>query len=198
MKELLRSNDPVLLSYVSALLEEGDIGFIVRRYQHERARGLDRCLAPARPGRERKTWASAYYSHRGRHRPCHRRRRKSLASGRRRRAPPAPTIFSAAASASSSRAADTGQGATRSFSPLPSRRARGDRVLDIGAGVGVAGLCLLARVPGIEVTAVEIDAGLSAFAAQNAARNGFAERFQIINADVTSPGKTLRAAGLEA
>ena len=29
MKELLRSNDPVLLSYVSALLEEEDIGFIV-------------------------------------------------------------------------------------------------------------------------------------------------------------------------
>jgi hypothetical protein len=29
MKELLRSNDPVLLSYVSALLEEGDIAFIV-------------------------------------------------------------------------------------------------------------------------------------------------------------------------
>ena len=29
MKELLRSNDPVLLSYVSALLEEADIGFIV-------------------------------------------------------------------------------------------------------------------------------------------------------------------------
>jgi Putative prokaryotic signal transducing protein len=29
MKELLRSNDPVLLSYVSALLEEADIAFIV-------------------------------------------------------------------------------------------------------------------------------------------------------------------------
>jgi hypothetical protein len=29
MKELLRSNDPVLLSYVSALLEGADIGFIV-------------------------------------------------------------------------------------------------------------------------------------------------------------------------
>jgi len=29
MKELLRSNDAVLLSYVSALLEEADIGFIV-------------------------------------------------------------------------------------------------------------------------------------------------------------------------
>ena len=29
MKELLRSNDAVLLSYVGALLEEADIGFIV-------------------------------------------------------------------------------------------------------------------------------------------------------------------------
>jgi len=29
MKELLRSNDPVLLSYVSALMDEADIGFIV-------------------------------------------------------------------------------------------------------------------------------------------------------------------------
>jgi len=29
MEELLRSNDPVLLSYVSALLEEGNIDFIV-------------------------------------------------------------------------------------------------------------------------------------------------------------------------
>jgi len=29
MKELLRTNDPVLLSYVSALLEEGDIAFMV-------------------------------------------------------------------------------------------------------------------------------------------------------------------------
>ena len=29
MKELLRSNDPVLLSYVSALLQEAGIGFMV-------------------------------------------------------------------------------------------------------------------------------------------------------------------------
>jgi len=29
MKELLRTNDPVLLSFVSALLQEADIGFMV-------------------------------------------------------------------------------------------------------------------------------------------------------------------------
>ena len=73
----------------------------------------------------------------------------------------------------------------------------GERVLDVGAGVGIAGLCLLARIPGVEVTAVEIDAGLCALAAKNAARNGFAESFTVINADVASPGKTLNAAGLE-
>jgi tRNA1(Val) A37 N6-methylase TrmN6 len=72
----------------------------------------------------------------------------------------------------------------------------GERVLDAGAGVGVAGLCLLARVPGIELTAVEIEAELCALAAGNAERNGFAGRFVVVTADVTSPGKVLRAAGL--
>jgi tRNA1(Val) A37 N6-methylase TrmN6 len=72
----------------------------------------------------------------------------------------------------------------------------GQRVLDAGAGVGVAGLCLLARVPDLEVTAVEIDAGLCALAASNAARNSFGDRFTAVAADVTAPAKVLRAAGL--
>jgi tRNA1(Val) A37 N6-methylase TrmN6 len=71
------------------------------------------------------------------------------------------------------------------------------RGLDIGAGVGVSGRCVLARVPGIEVTAVEIDTGLCALAAGNAARNGFSAQFDIVTADVTSPGKILGAAGLK-
>lgn len=71
----------------------------------------------------------------------------------------------------------------------------GGRVLDAGGGVGAAGLCLLARVPGLEVTAVEIDAKLCALAEKNAARNGFANRFKVVNADVTSPAKVL-ATGL--
>jgi tRNA1(Val) A37 N6-methylase TrmN6 len=74
----------------------------------------------------------------------------------------------------------------------------GERVLDIGAGVGVAGLCLLARIPALEMTAVEIDPGLAELAARNAARNGVTEQVQVITADVTAPGKALRAAGLEA
>jgi tRNA1(Val) A37 N6-methylase TrmN6 len=73
----------------------------------------------------------------------------------------------------------------------------GERVLDIGAGSGVAGLCLLARVQGVDVTAVEIDASLAALAARNAAANGFAAQFRSIAADVTSPGKALAASGLK-
>jgi tRNA1(Val) A37 N6-methylase TrmN6 len=73
----------------------------------------------------------------------------------------------------------------------------GERVLDIGAGSGVAGLCLLARVQGVDVTAVEIDESLAALAAHNAAENGFAARFRSIAADVTSPGKTLAASALK-
>ena len=72
----------------------------------------------------------------------------------------------------------------------------GERVLDAGAGVGVAGLCLAARVPGVEMTAFEIDPKLCALAEQNAARNGFAESFRIVNADVGWPAGKLRTAGL--
>jgi tRNA1(Val) A37 N6-methylase TrmN6 len=74
----------------------------------------------------------------------------------------------------------------------------GDRVLDAGAGVGVAGLCLLARAPGTNVTAVEIDSELCALAESNAARNGFADHFMVIAADVMVPQKSLRAKGLVA
>jgi tRNA1(Val) A37 N6-methylase TrmN6 len=73
----------------------------------------------------------------------------------------------------------------------------GEHVLDVGAGTGVAGLCLLAREPTADVTAVEIDGALCALAETNAARNGFAARFAAVNADVTWPGKALGAAGLK-
>ena len=47
----------------------------------------------------------------------------------------------------------------------------GQTVLELGAGAGTASLCLVARVPGILVTGVEIDESLAALAARNAAAN---------------------------
>ena len=56
-------------------------------------------------------------------------------------------------------------------------RARGgDRIADLGAGVGTAGLAVAARVPGAHVKLVEISAGLATLAALNAARNQLVDR----------------------
>ena len=47
----------------------------------------------------------------------------------------------------------------------------GDRVADLGAGVGVAGLAVARRVAGIDLVLVEIDAALAGLARANAAAN---------------------------
>jgi len=73
---------------------------------------------------------------------------------------------------------------------------QGESVLDAGSGVGVAGLCLLERVPKADITAVEVDARLCSLAAENAARNGFAGRFTAVEADIAASAKVLRDAGL--
>ena len=48
------------------------------------------------------------------------------------------------------------------------------RVLELGSGVGVASLCLAARVPGVVIVGIDIDPDLVSLASANAARNGFA------------------------
>ena len=72
----------------------------------------------------------------------------------------------------------------------------GERVVDLGAGVGAAGLALALRVAGIEVTLVEVDAGLAALAAQNAQINGLAARVTSAVLDVAAPTRAFAAAGL--
>jgi tRNA1(Val) A37 N6-methylase TrmN6 len=74
----------------------------------------------------------------------------------------------------------------------------GDRVADLGAGVGAAGLALAARVPEVRVTLVEIDAQLAALAQENAARNGFAAGVDAVALDVAAASADFAAAGLAA
>jgi tRNA1(Val) A37 N6-methylase TrmN6 len=63
----------------------------------------------------------------------------------------------------------------------------GGRVLDCGAGVGVVGLCVAHRVPGVGVTLVEREAVLASLAAQNISANSFAARARVVTADLTWP-----------
>lgn len=53
----------------------------------------------------------------------------------------------------------------------------GQSALELGAGVGTASLCLLARVAGLAVTGVECDRDLASTAAANAAMNGVDAEF---------------------
>jgi tRNA1(Val) A37 N6-methylase TrmN6 len=60
----------------------------------------------------------------------------------------------------------------------------GEQAIDLGAGVGAAGLALAARVPGLRVTLVEVDAALCELAVLNARLNDLSGRVDVLNADV--------------
>jgi tRNA1(Val) A37 N6-methylase TrmN6 len=60
----------------------------------------------------------------------------------------------------------------------------GEHAVDLGSGVGAAGLALAARVAGLEVTLIEIDAGLRALAAKNVRLNRLDDRVKALAIDV--------------
>jgi tRNA1(Val) A37 N6-methylase TrmN6 len=70
----------------------------------------------------------------------------------------------------------------------------GETVIDLGAGVGAAGLALAARVPGIRLTMVELVPRLAALAAENAQLNGFSA--EVVEIDVAAPARVFAATGL--
>jgi tRNA1(Val) A37 N6-methylase TrmN6 len=74
----------------------------------------------------------------------------------------------------------------------------GEHAVELGAGVGAAGLALARRVEGLAVTLVEINTGLAAFAQQNAALNGLGDRVRAVALDVAAPARAFAAAGLAA
>ncbi|MBO0764459.1 MAG: methyltransferase [Hyphomicrobiaceae bacterium] len=63
----------------------------------------------------------------------------------------------------------------------------GAKVLDVGAGVGVVGLCVAHRLPDVDVAMVERDRRLAELARRNAERNGLSGRVHVIEADVLRP-----------
>lgn len=61
----------------------------------------------------------------------------------------------------------------------------GEHVLEAGIGPGVAAMCLLARLPDVEVSGAEIQSDIAELARQNAATNGFAQKLTVEQGDVT-------------
>ena len=71
------------------------------------------------------------------------------------------------------------------------------RVLDVGAGVGTAGLCLAARIPSATVVLYERAPELVALAQSNISGNAMTERVAAVEGDVAITGDRLTALGLE-
>jgi tRNA1(Val) A37 N6-methylase TrmN6 len=71
----------------------------------------------------------------------------------------------------------------------------GEHVVDLGAGTGAAGLALAARIPDLTVTLVEIDPALAALADENVRLNGL-EGVTSVVLDIGAPPRAFAAAGL--
>ena len=65
--------------------------------------------------------------------------------------------------------------------------APGQRILDLGAGVGAVGLCLAARLAGCSVVGIELQAPLAELAERNANLNGMADRVRTVVHDLARP-----------
>ncbi len=69
--------------------------------------------------------------------------------------------------------------------------AAGHRVLDLGCGVGTAGFCLAARVPGVALSGLELQPAYAALARRNSVETGIA--MAVHEGDLRRPPPALRA-----
>ena len=72
----------------------------------------------------------------------------------------------------------------------------GEIAVDLGAGVGTAGLALAHRVPGVAVRLVEVDATLADLARENAARNRLSDRVSVATLDVAAERSAFERHGM--
>ena len=73
----------------------------------------------------------------------------------------------------------------------------GDLAVDLGAGVGAAGLAVAQRVPRLHMWLVDIDPQFSELAAENARRNGLSDRVTVATLDIGIDANAFVAAGLK-
>jgi len=72
----------------------------------------------------------------------------------------------------------------------------GQRLIELGAGVGAAGLAVARRVDDLALTMIEIDPVLAALARDNAESNGLAERARVVCLDANDAPEGFAAADI--
>src|SRR5260221_5182966 len=179
MRELLRTNDFVLVSYLEAVLADAGIDAVVLDGHTSVAQGSLLAI-PRRVMVEDDDLAAA---------------QRLLDAIQAERPPAASDELAVTADALLG-------GRVRFTQPAEGYRAAIDPVLlaavvpedlsgtlvDLGCGAGAASLCVAARVPLVRVTGIERDGALAALAAENARANGFADRITIVSGDIRDDG----------
>ncbi|HEX4302148.1 MAG TPA: DUF2007 domain-containing protein [Rhizomicrobium sp.] len=170
MRPVLKTNDPVLLSFAQSLLGDADIASVVF---DENASVMDGSLGIL----PRRLMVADEDVERGKQVV-----REGLA---RREAPPEVTAdrfldgrLSVRQFAGGFRA---GLDAVMLAAAVPARA--GDEVLELGSGAGTASLCLAARVDGVKLVGAEIESALVTLSNGNAADNGLGARVVFVTVD---------------
>ncbi len=173
MKELLRTNDPVRLSWLTALLSEQDIEAIVFDTHTSILEGSVSAI-PRRLMVIDENFDAA---------------RKVLAAAGEIENPDPDHLLGGRV-----RLRQPESGYRVAIDPVllaAATPAVAGRVLDVGAGVGAAALCYAVRVPGAQVTGLELQPELADLAAENAARNDLADRVRFVAGDLLCAPDTL-------
>ena len=170
MRPVLKTNDPVLLSFAQSLLAEGEIASVVF---DENASVMDGSLGIL----PRRLMVADEDYERG---------RSILRDGLARQAAPREIsedrfLGGRVAVRQFRDGFRAGLDAVMLAAAVPA--GAGDDVLELGSGAGTASLCLAARVPGVTVTGAEIDSDLTGLANGNATANGMGERVVFVTVD---------------
>ncbi len=170
MRPVLKTNDPVLLSFAQNLLAQGDIASVVF---DENASVMDGSLGIL----PRRLMVADEDEERG---------KALLRDGLARRAAPRETsedrfLGGKLVVRQFHDGFRAGLDAVMLAAAVPA--GPGDAVLELGSGAGTASLCLAARVPGVTVTGAEIESDLVGLANQNATANGMGERVVFVTVD---------------
>jgi len=171
MRPVLKTNNPVLLSFAQSLLNDAQIECVVF---DENASVMDGSLGIL----PRRLMVADEHLERG---------QAILREGIARRDRPAATTedkfhggrLTVRQPAEGFRA---GLDAVMLAAAIPA--AKGDSVLELGSGAGTASLCLAARVPGVSITGAEIDSELVGISNANATANGLGDRVVFVTVDV--------------
>jgi tRNA1(Val) A37 N6-methylase TrmN6 len=70
---------------------------------------------------------------------------------------------------------------------------KGETILDVGAGVGSASLCLSLRIPGLKITGLEVQKSMVRLASENIAINNMRNSIEMLNGNLIAPPPRLAA-----